>query len=266
MTTSHVDERVCYGTLASLRADILLQVWEDGREASPGERGLMLLRVAVPALADDELASLSVGLRDSLLLDLFGRLFGNTAQALSACPGCGEQLEFDVSLPDIRVAAPPGRADRYSLVQNGQTIVYRLPSAGDLAALGAGSRDVGATSGALARRCVLALDDADGTAIDAAMPHELLAELEAAIATRVAEADPQAVVTLSFDCPSCTTHWRAPFDIVEFLWRRLDVFARDLLHDIHLLASHYGWAERDIIALSWRRRHYIELIGGVSAR
>src|SRR5215469_9895555 len=108
MTTSQPDERperdVYYGVPLSPRADMLLQVWEDGREASPGERGLMLLGIAAPAVAEGERASFSVGLRDSVLLDLFARLFGETAPALSACPGCGEHLEFDVPLPEIRVA------------------------------------------------------------------------------------------------------------------------------------------------------------------
>ena len=52
----------------------LLQAWERGHDASPGERGLILLRTAypeVPAVAD-----WPVGQRDAALLDLFERLYG----------------------------------------------------------------------------------------------------------------------------------------------------------------------------------------------
>jgi hypothetical protein len=244
-------------------ADLLLHVWERGQKASPGERGLMLLRVAAPSLREVDRAELSVGRRDAHLLDLIGCMFGDTAAALCACPACAEQLEFDVPLNEISATAPADAPDRYVLIHERYEIAYRLPCAGDLAALGAELRNatVGAAARSLAQRCVLAIRDSSGGSANVGLTDEASAALEAAIAVRVLEDDPQAVVTLTFDCPSCAAHWQAPFDIVEFLWSRLDDFARGLLRDVHVLASIYGWSEREIVSLSpWRRRQYFKLI------
>jgi hypothetical protein len=267
MAASRVGEQ--QGSMVDGRANTpphsqsFLKSWEDCREASPGERGLILLRIASPELSEADRACLSVGRRDALLFDLFRQLFGDTAAALVACPDCGDQLEFDVPLAEIGVTPPAAPTDRYTLVCDGNEIAYRLPCAGDLAALGAERRNdaLGVAIRSLAQRCVLAIRDRDGRPADVALTGDAAAALEAAITARVTEADPLAVVTLTFDCPSCAAHWRAPFDIVEFLWRRLDGFARALLRDVHVLASNYGWSEREIVALTpWRRRHYIELI------
>ena len=79
----------------------------------------------------------------------------------------------------------------------------------------------------------------------------------------MAAADPQADVELALSCPACGHAWPAAFDIASFLWTEVDAWARVLLHEIHALASAYGWREADILALSPRRRRaYLELIGG----
>ncbi len=256
-------------TRAVPRAEALLQVWEQGRAASPGEQGLILLQITDPAISEADRSGLSVGQRDARLLGLFRSLFGDTAPALAACPGCLEQLEFDVPLAAITVGVPNKTADRFAVVHEGHEIAFRLPRAGDLAALGRRCGDdrlsddrLSDPGRSLVERCVLGVSAADGIPADLVLDNEAAAVLEAAMAIRVAEADPQAVVTLEFDCPSCAAHWRSPFDIVEFLWRRLEVFARALLRDVHVLAMNYGWSEREILALTpWRRRHYLELLG-----
>lgn len=245
--------------------EALLRVWEEGDDASPGERGMTLLGIAAPALATEVSGSLTVGDRDALLLDFFERLFGNAATALAQCPGCREELEFDIPLNDIRIAAPVDRPDRFKLAWSGCEITYRLPQARDLAALGAelGGDALVPAERLLARRCVLTIDDTEATSPAPSLSGDAAVALEAAMAAAVADADPQAVVNLSFECPSCARSWQSPFDIVEFLWGRIDVVARDLLRAVHLLASHYGWSEREILSMSpRRRRHYLGLIGG----
>ena len=64
-------------------------------------------------------------------------------------------------------------------------------------------------------------------------------------------------------CPACTFTWSEPFDIVTFFWAEIDAWARRLLADVHVLASSYGWSERDILALSpVRRQYYLEMVNG----
>jgi hypothetical protein len=237
----------------------LLQAWDDGVLASPGERGLLLLRLVFPALSEQARGDLTVGRRDEALLGLHERLFGGVAGALATCATCGETLEFDLALRDIRVAPAEPAAEPFHLEWGGQRIAYRLPRAADLAAVGraGGGLSVAAAAEALARRCILA-SGAEAVAI----PEGAAGAVEIALADRVPQADPQAVVMLDFACQACGAPGRAPFDIVTFLWRRLDAFVRGLLRDVHVLASQYGWTERDIVALPpWRRRHYLALIG-----
>ncbi|GAA1243929.1 hypothetical protein GCM10009578_100120 [Streptomyces rhizosphaericus] len=90
------------------------------------------------------------------------------------------------------------------------------------------------------------------------------AELPEPVQRRRAEAaeraDPAADVTLSVACPECGEATRAELDIASYLWAELDHWARDLLLDVHLLATAYGWSEPQILALSpLRRRYYLEL-------
>ncbi|MEU2684101.1 hypothetical protein ABZ654_09530 [Streptomyces hygroscopicus] len=90
------------------------------------------------------------------------------------------------------------------------------------------------------------------------------AELPEPVQRRLAEAaeraDPAADVTLKVACPACGAATRAELDIASYLWAELDHWARDLLLDVHLLATAYGWSEPQILALSpLRRRYYLEL-------
>lgn len=234
--------------MAPKRAQAMLQAWEDGCVARAGERGLILLRLAEPTLSDAACRALSVGRRDAALLGLHERMFGPLAHALVDCPACAEPLELDVPLAAIRVAPPEDASQHFELTHAGQALTFRLPTAGDLAAPGA------ASSGGLARLCLLEPDTpADSATVEA---------LEAAIGAAVNLHDPQAVVSLAFDCPDCAASWRSPFDIVEFLWRGFDRWVEDLLAEIHVLASAYGWDEDQILALSpQRRRRYLGLIG-----
>jgi len=235
--------------MARTQAQAMLEAWEDGRAARSGGRGLILLRLAEPALGEDACRAFSVGRRDAALLALHERLIGPAAHALVNCPTCAEPLEFDLPIAAIRVTPheePPGR---FELLLEDGPLAFRLPTAGDLATPEAASTD------ALMRLCLL-----EGATPSAPAAMEAL---EAAIGEAVTVHDPQAVVALALDCPACAAHWRSPFDIVEFLWRWFDGFARGLLEEVHIIASAYGWSEEQILALPHQRRQrYLELIGG----
>jgi hypothetical protein len=93
----------------------------------------------------------------------------------------------------------------------------------------------------------------------AALPGEVVA----AVAARMAEADPQAEVQLALTCPVCAYRWQATFDILSFFWQEINDWAQRILREVHTLATAYGWREADILALSPRRRQfYLEMVGG----
>jgi rubredoxin len=67
-------------------------------------------------------------------------------------------------------------------------------------------------------------------------------------------ADPWADLSLAFQCPACGRDGEAGFDVASYLWEEVDVSARQLLNEVHLLAQAYGWSEAEILALSPARR------------
>jgi len=253
--------------MRALSLDELLAVWERGGAASPAERALLLLAAAHPDVEPHHLARLSVGRRDARLIALRGRLFGARLLGVGACPACGEQVEMDFDPAALGMAAAPD-GDGESLPAEipppatetlrvaGHEVTLRAPDGEDLAAI-AGAPDVPAARDALLARCILSvrrdgadlpLDDVPGAVRDAAIE-------------RLSEIDPSADVQLALTCPACDHAWSLPFDIAAFLWREIEAWAGRMLREVHVLASAYGWSERDILQLSAaRRRAYLERV------
>jgi uncharacterized protein (UPF0212 family) len=239
--------------MRSLTAQELLDAWERGLGEPPVRRALALLAPACPETPPEELARESVGRRDGRLLTLREWTFGPRLVSLAACPACGERLETAFDVADIRVEVPERTEEPLSLSVAGHDLRFRLPNSLDLAALvpGQDARRL------LLGRCLLA---APGAEVDVEKLPEAVLQ---GVADRMAAADPQGDVQLALQCPACGHAWPAAFDIVSFFWAEVDAWARVLLHEIHTLASAYGWRETDILALTpWRRRSYLELIRG----
>ena len=171
--------------------------------------------------------------------------------------GSGRNGERGGSGRDDEWAGSGWRGERVVRIQEGGwDAEFRLPSVADLhtAARAADPR------AALLARCLVAAAH-DGTDVSAA---ELPAPVQRRIAEAVEAADPGADLTLNVACPECGAATRAELDIASYLWTELDSWARDVLLDVHLLATAYGWSEPEILALSpLRRRYYLELCADV---
>lgn len=276
--------------MPTLPAAVLLEAWETGRDASPGERGLILLGIACSGAPTAGLAEWPVGRRDAALLALFEQLFGPRLFAQAGCPQCNATLEMDFPVSTINVPTPDPTSDRFVLECAGYRVIYRLPTAGDLAAMGKRTailNDESETIRWLLQRCVVQVEKAEDAgsvrptpAQEGAkapefsvalsnpdppanrVPDEVMAALQSTISGTVASIDPLAEIELKLDCPVCAASWSAPFDIVRFLWNELDDWAARILSQVHILASNYGWSESEIVALSpQRRQYYQDLIG-----
>lgn len=246
-----------------LSAKDLLNVWEEGQGRSPIHQALLLLTATCPEISVDELASISIGERDRLLLQLQEELFGAQIVSLSQCPQCGEMTELTFNVADIRMPNHIGdnnSAENTSLniTVEKYHIMARPVNSLDLMAL-ASETDPARLQQGLLGRCLLSIrrGEVEHSATD-------LSESEiATIAEQIAQADPQADVRFAISCPGCNHQWQAVFDIVSYLWSQVDTWARRLLQEIHVLARAYGWREADILALSPRRRaYYLELVAG----
>jgi hypothetical protein len=241
----------------ALSAGELLGVWELGLAQGLVERALTLLAAACDAVPDT-LAGLTIGQRDACLLTLREWTFGSQVSGLLTCPGCGQQIELSFNVAEVRADVPTGAGRAASLTKEGYAVQFRPPDSTDLAAA-VGVSDPMRFREVLLERCLLAAH-LDGEPISA---DRLPREVADAVAEGIAEADPQADVELAVSCASCGHPWRAVFDIVSFFWGEIDAWACRILREVHILASAYRWAERDILALSPRRRRlYLEMVSG----
>jgi hypothetical protein len=82
------------------------------------------------------------------------------------------------------------------------------------------------------------------------------------ISEQMADADAAANIQLRVTCAACAHAWSEILNITTFLWTEIESWAYRTLHEVHRLASTYGWSETDILSMSaWRRHCYLRLIG-----
>jgi hypothetical protein len=218
----------------------------DGWERVRGQPMPLRAAALVALLTEQPLPDVmrwSVTRRDQALFDFRAQTFGDSVDAVTACPDCSEQLEMQIALPQImppRIRRP--RSEFRTFRIGNARIRCREPNSDDLMAV-ASLRDVHEARARLIARCVQS-DNPD------------LRERAAALM-----ANEHSDVQLALTCPACAHTWRAPFDIATFVWRELDDWAHRTLHEIHVIAGAYGWSESDILRLSpTRRQTYVEMI------
>lgn len=240
----------------------VLAAWEQGYGLGPAGRGMAMLAIAMPGESTADLAQLTVGQRDRLLITLRMRLFGDELRGLDACPRCAARVETTHSAAELCLPPIARDADVVEIRGTESTgadfhLQLRLPTSADLLVI-EGLSDPASRRQTLVRRCIVGdWNAADDVAVDG----PLTAELISAAAQRFAEEDPQADIRFRLECHACGQTWSSRFDIVTFLWAEIDAWAQRLLAEVHALAGSYGWSEREILALSpWRRQIYLEML------
>lgn len=220
-----------------VRADrpALVTALLDACAAPPGDRGWWLQAVSA---------------RTTALLGLLRASEGREAIDVTLrCEACGEP--FEIALDHAALGALPPAPPSVQVARAGaDALTLRLPTGDDLRAW-----------------------RAQRPAWRDGMPHPMLASLciagapqrgdESAAAEALAQADPLVSFTLECACPACGTAAAPEVDLEGLALRRLGVRQRGLLHEVHALASRYGWSEAEILALSAARRaRYLDLIEG----
>jgi hypothetical protein len=235
----------------------LLETWERGLGQPPPQRTLTLLAAACSETPLDLLEHLSIGQRDARLLMLREWTFGPKLLSLATCLGCQERLELTLDVADVRAVPavePPG--EELSLNVEGYALCFRLPNSEDLAVI-AHQLDVATARQILLRHCLLAAHQ-DGREQSA---DQLPPRVVDAIVEHMQRVDSQADIRLSLLCPQCGHSWQIAFDIASFFWSEINAWANRILWEVHILASRYGWSQRDILALSpWRRQFYLDVV------
>lgn len=235
--------------MRAIAAEELLGIWDRGTGSAPVHRVLDLLSAAYPERSREWLAREPVGARDRRLLDLRENLFGSEIASVALCPACGERLDLNFLVDDIRLPVAAGNGEPLMVDAGGYRLLFRLPDSLDLASLPIDTDAEGARDHLL-RRCLLSAERDGEPAAGGDLPGEVLDLLLAGMG----EADPQADLQMSLACPACGHSWSAIFDIVSYLWNEIDLWARGMTREVHILARAYGWSEKEILAVSPRRR------------
>lgn len=225
-----------------------------------------------PVSADDA-RRLLVADRQYLLLKLREVTFGDQVQAHIFCPwpGCGKKFDIDFSMRDIPVKESEDKGPMYNvqlspeaaLRQNGEVlseVVFRLPTGADQEAISPLLCENEAT--ALTRlldRCIQSIGRVQNPNDQLIARLSPRARME--IEGRMQAVAPQVQMTMEADCPECGREFAVPFDLQDFFFGELRT-SRDLLYrEVHYLAYHYHWSEREIMRMPREKRHqYIEVL------
>ena len=238
--------------------------------ATPSERASALLaRCLEEPDADRLVRSLTIGDREALLLHLRRVTLGETLDCVLSCPAnCGERMEFELRVDDLLVPAYNDVRTEHNLTLEAERgrydVTFRLPTAEDLDCAASIARsDVLQGARSLLERCVVrAVRGEDVVGSD-----DLPPPVQDAIADAMAQRDPQAEIELDLACPQCGATFAIVFDTAAFFLQEIDERAAHLAQEVHTLAWHYHWSEREILAMPRRRRaRYLELVADARAR
>ena len=234
----------------------LLDTWDRAAVLDRPWRELTVLESAT-GVALDELARLSIGERDRLLLNLRIGAFGSSLHCETTCPACTTRLEMSLDARDLLVAAPVNDPSDFMLSDEAVTVRFRLPDSTDLAACWTETGEPLDAARVIGERCT----EVVATAGDTSRPVAISNRLRDHVAERMAALDAQADVVFDLHCVACNHRWQSPFDPAAFLLSEVDAYAARLTLEVHQLARAYGWQEASILAMgATRRRRYLSIL------
>jgi hypothetical protein len=241
--------------MLTLSARDLLTLWERGASLHPIDRALQVLAVALPDRPWRDLARVSLGERDALLLEVRRATLGDRISAQDTCQACGERVDIDLTCSAL-IGERSSSPHEWLLEHDRYRVTLRSITSEDAAAA-AMSITVASATRQLLERCVVSAmrDERPVTAAD--LPDAMVS----AVAASIAEHDSRAELVLDLACPACERRWTRVLDVARFVWSELTTRAQQIVADVHTLARAYGWSEGDIIAMSdARRAAYLQLV------
>lgn len=221
-------------------AAAVLGAWETGGALTPPARAAALLALDGRAADPAEALDLDVATAVGRLAASYRESFGARVDAVVACPSCGELLEAELTMPSL------GSAARRTADLDGWSV--RAPTLAELVAVAS------APDGAdMLRELCLSPVGPDAAEVAPDRLETVMEELAGAAALHSA-------VT----CAACGTRFDTELDVLALLWERICVDARRLLEDVAVLATAFGWSEREILDLPESRRERYLVLSGAS--
>lgn len=216
--------------------------------------GLLSRLVQWPADAQVQTCELAAPDRDRLLAAIYERTFGKRIESTAVCTACSSPFDLDFSLDDLRAAldhsadSSTTRALPDGTFRTAGGMRFRLPTAQEEIDAALLPPEEGRRT--LASRCILEAPAGN------ARP-DSLDELESAIE----EVAPVLDLDVAMACPECGARQSVRFDVQFYLLCAIRQERAQLSHEIHRIASAYGWRLNEILALERsERRALTELI------
>lgn len=212
--------------------------------------------------------------RQYLLLKLREATFGDRVEGTLVCPWphCGARVDIDFSTSGIPVktCAEPAAAYRLELSPEAaledadghvhRVITFRLPNGEDQEVLAPYlAENPAQTLALLLERCIVGTEagwEGGPDLVERLSPRARM-EIEQAMEDYA----PALVLDMDVECQECHRAFTAPFDLQDFFFGELRT-TRDLLYrQVHYLAYHYHWSEREILEMPRDKRlNYIEIL------
>lgn len=233
-------------------------------DAGQGATDALLTRVverlgAYEQIDGELIAALTRGDRQALLLHLRAGLYGDRISLVVRCqsPACAALSDVDLQISELLPAAAPPRPSLSCQTPSGAAVIHE-PTGADDDAVAAHGGDRAAQVALLWSRLV----ELDGARLLPDAWLALPAETRHAIALALAEGMRAPELTFLARCPTCAAHLALVIDPFALLARELRLGGDRLFAEVHALAFHYHWPEREILALPRARRwRYLELLG-----
>lgn len=218
--------------------------------------------------------NLLVADRQYLILRLRAATFGDQIAGTIVCPwpDCRKRVDIDFSLADLAVQELSAQGPAHTLRLSPeaalhddagnvhQDVIFRLPTGADQEIvapfiLQGDERAIMALLG----RCILSIGNLDGSGAE--LVGRLSPQARSEIERRMENIAPRIELTMEGICPRCRRQFALPFDPQDFFFGELRT-RRDLLYrEVHYLAFHYHWSEREIMDMPRnKRRAYIEIL------
>jgi len=204
----------------------------------------------------ETIRELPVGDRITLILHLRKITFGSTLYCTIQCPLCTANLSLDLSIDSLLQPANPNPQTTYPLKLDGHSLTIRPLRGSDLEDLTITQTplpNIANLSERLLRSAILISDPA--------LPELLSSQFQEQLSTTLSQIDSQADLTLNITCPSCNKIFQSSLDVENFFLQEATSRYPQLEREVHWIALHYHWSEKDIMSLaSSKRKRYVELI------
>lgn len=234
-----------------------------------------ITRLGTLSPVNQEIAhNLLVGDRQFLVLKLRELTFGKKICATIHCPwvDCGSKVDIDFSTKDIPIRESENKGPYYTMELSPEAsfigdqgeeyrkVVFRLPNGSDQERiLPLISQDEPYALSKLLERCILRIGPLKNNGNG--FIHKLSPKTQVEIQEEMERIAPKVDLTITGDCPNCNREFEFPFDLYHFFLLEMRIGIEQLYKEVHYLAYHYHWSEREIMGMTRGKRHkYIEIL------